>query len=217
MAPLIPVAISLAAKFLPSIIGMFKGDKAEQRAEEVVNIAKVITGQDTPEEIIKILENDAALASQFKDKLIDFQTTIYQEDTKRLESVNQTMRAELANGEKVDNFYQFFLAFWKGGWRPYWGFMSGTAFGVQIFGFMAVIGYSLYKVFNHTGEAKLTLNDVVLIINALATLAGALMATWALALAVLGVAVWKRSDDKKVASGNESPGIFESITGMFKK
>jgi len=88
-------------------------------------------------------------------------------------------------------------------WRPYWGFVSGTAFGIQIFGLMFIMGWAVI--------AKP--EEAAVIIERLAGLASSLMTTWALALAVLGVAVWKRSEDKKAQAGLNPKGIIEALRG----
>ena len=64
------LAMSLAAKFLPSLIGKLTGsDKAEEVAENVVNIATRITGKEDPSEITKALEENPQLALEFQQDL----------------------------------------------------------------------------------------------------------------------------------------------------
>lgn len=48
---LISIAMGLA-QVIPSIVGMFKGKDAEQQAENVVGIAKKITGIDDPQKAV---------------------------------------------------------------------------------------------------------------------------------------------------------------------
>jgi len=55
--------------------------------------------------------------------------------------------------------------------------------------------------------------EAAVIIERLAGLASSLMTTWALALAVLGVAVWKRSEDKQTQAGLNPKGLIESLRG----
>lgn len=65
--PLIPLAISLASQFAPSLIGkLTKSDKAEEIAEKVIGFAKVVTGQGNPEDAIKAIEANPELALQFQ-------------------------------------------------------------------------------------------------------------------------------------------------------
>ena len=70
--PLIGLALSLASKFAPSLIGKLTGsDKAEEVAEKVVDIAKVATGQDDPQEAAKAVEANPEIALQFQRDSID--------------------------------------------------------------------------------------------------------------------------------------------------
>lgn len=67
MAPaLIPIAMQLA-QFAPGIISLLTGsDKAGEVAAKVVDIAKVVTGTDTPEAAVAAIQADPA-------KMMDFQ------------------------------------------------------------------------------------------------------------------------------------------------
>lgn len=65
------IAIELATRFLPGIIGMLKGDKAEAAAKQVIDIAKGVTGKATAEEARDALIADPALAHQYRMRLLD--------------------------------------------------------------------------------------------------------------------------------------------------
>lgn len=113
--PLIALAISLASKFGPSLIGkLTKSDKAEEVAEKVVGFAKIVTGQDDPQEAAKILETNPALALQFQQSLYTYEIGLAQEDTRRLEAVNKTMQAETVSGSVLQKI-----------WRPINGLLFG--------------------------------------------------------------------------------------------
>lgn len=65
--PLIPIALSLAGQFAPAIIKYFtNSDTAATVAGQVVDIAKTVTGTDTPGAAVTALQADPALALQFK-------------------------------------------------------------------------------------------------------------------------------------------------------
>lgn len=65
--PLIPIALSLAGQFAPAIIKYFtNSDTAATVAGQVVEIAKTVTGTDTPEAAVSALQADPALALQFQ-------------------------------------------------------------------------------------------------------------------------------------------------------
>lgn len=70
---MLPIAIELATRFLPSIIGMLKGDKAEDAARQVIDIAKGVTGKGTAEEARDALVADPALAHAYRMRLLDLE------------------------------------------------------------------------------------------------------------------------------------------------
>ncbi len=117
MIPLL--AMSLAAKFLPSLIGKLTGsNKAEEIAENVVNIAKVVTGKEDVSDAAKALEENPQLALEYQQELHTYELGIEQEQTKRLEAVNVTMRAEAVSGSILQRI-----------WRP----INGLLFGITLF------------------------------------------------------------------------------------
>ena len=192
---LIGGAISLASKFAPYLIRKLKGDKAADTAGEILEIAKVATGAETPDKAMKMIESNPEAALKFKEMMINYEAMVIQEDTKRLDIVNQTMRTE------------YETTGWKTGWRPYWGYLSGTMFGVQMLAFSYIGIYAIMK----------TPKEAVEVINAIATLAAALSTTWLLALSVLGLAVHKRSKDKQIAAGIQPISILKTILSKILK
>lgn len=65
--PLIPIALSLAGEFAPAIIKYFtNSDTAAAVAGQVVDIAKTVTGTDTPDAAMAALRADPTLALQFQ-------------------------------------------------------------------------------------------------------------------------------------------------------
>lgn len=67
MIPLVVAGLSLAAKYAPDIVRHFSNsDTAAAVAGRVVDIAKAVTGADTPEDADQVLALDPALAVQFK-------------------------------------------------------------------------------------------------------------------------------------------------------
>jgi len=172
MIPVLPFAMSLAAEFLPSLVGKLAGSNGEQVANAVVAVAKSVTGAETPEAALDAVRANPELAARIEEKLIDLQIVDLQEGTKRLEAVNETMRAELHSTDAYNSR-----------WRATFGYVCAIAFGIQM------IGATIF-IFVQPAQAAV-------VINALAGLAG----LWAMALAVLGVAVHKRSQDKALSAG----------------
>jgi len=181
--PLIPIAIGLAAKFLPDLVGRLAGDGAENVAEGVLNIAKSVTGApDFETAANKLLSGpvDGPLQLDFQKAGYGFQEAMARIDVERLAVVNETMRAEASSRDKYVRR-----------WRPFWGYSTGVAFASLMFGLMIVGGWAVIK--QPTMAAQ--------IINALAGLVSAMFPLWGVALSVLGVSVWKRSDDKAIEAG----------------
>lgn len=64
---LISLALMLAGKFAPDLIKYFtNSDTAGTVAGKVIDIAKTVTGKGTPEEAVDAIQDDPALALQFK-------------------------------------------------------------------------------------------------------------------------------------------------------
>jgi hypothetical protein len=63
----ITIGLALASQFAPSIIKYFtNSDTAGTVAGQVIDIAKTVTGKDTPEAAVEAMKLDPALAIQFK-------------------------------------------------------------------------------------------------------------------------------------------------------
>lgn len=68
----ITIGLALAGQFAPSIIKYFSNsDTAAAVAGQVVDIAKTVTGKGTPEAAQRALQEDPALAIQFKLAVMD--------------------------------------------------------------------------------------------------------------------------------------------------
>ena len=68
MAPLIPIAVSLASKFIPELIGKaLDSDTAEKVATKVMDVAITATGREDPKEALEIWDPDTS--PELKEKL----------------------------------------------------------------------------------------------------------------------------------------------------
>ena len=85
MAPLIPLAISLAAEYVPEIIKYFGGSKSADVAGKVLDIAKQVTGLE-PDDAAKAIALDPNLALQFKQAVLSNELEI-----RRLALAEQTL------------------------------------------------------------------------------------------------------------------------------
>jgi len=125
IAGLIPMALSLAGEFAPTVAKWLGGDRAGEVAENVVGIAKKVTGQEDPANAMEVLRKDPQLALEYQRAVMDYQVRLEEEETKRMNmhldhmnKVNETMQTEVREGRG-----------WKAGWRPF----NGYLFGISIF------------------------------------------------------------------------------------
>ena len=117
MLPLIPLAMSLA-QYAPKLVGWLAGDKAENTAETVIDIAKSVTGFQDPQQATEAIIQNPELQIKFQEQANQYELGLEREYTQQMALINQTMQAEA----KSEHWPQWF-------WRPYWGIVSGTAFG----------------------------------------------------------------------------------------
>ena len=188
---MIGMLTTLALSAAPALGRLFAGDKGEEIGQGVASIAQGLTGEGDQDKAAAALQANPELLVRFNAQINQLAVKELEEETKRLGLVNATMQQELQIGANVQNRMQFFLALWKSGWRPLWGWVSGVAFGVQILGNMVLMCIAVLD----------DSVDAVEVIASLATFNGSLVAIWGFALAVLGVSVHKRSKDKELTTG----------------
>lgn len=112
-----------------------------------------------------------------------------------LAEVNATIRAE---SQSEDAYTRR--------WRPTWGYVTAFTWALQTVAIVACLLGAVWATIQ--GKADV----VTALLTGAASLAGALAVQWSVALAVLGVAVAKRSEDKAVAAGNQpAPGILGAL------
>lgn len=166
----------------PSIAKWLGGDKAEAVVEQVANIAKSVTGQSDVKTAVDAINADPALALEFQKAWLATELALEQEETKRMQMVNETMRAEAQS----EHWPQ-----WS--WRPFWGFASGLAF-LLVAGLCCWLGFDAVRTKDTTA------------IGMIPQLVSAFAALFAIPGAILGVAAWKRGQEKieKVKAGVSS-------------
>lgn len=168
MLPILPIIAGLA-QFAPAILPLLTKDETALRAAEVVSrTARTVTGAPDDGDALRQLNDDPALALQFQQVINEEAIAIYREETKRLEAVNQTIRAEVASADPYVRR-----------WRPTFGYIGAVSFGAMMLGLA-------FTIFADPAEAA-----------NVATAIGSMAGVWTPLMAVLGVAVWTRSQDKK--------------------
>lgn len=184
---------------VPSIVGLFS-EEAGDVAADVVKAGMELTGASTEDEAVHMLKSSPELLAKYEEKVLDIELAFYREDTRRMEIVNTTMRAEIAG-----------TGLWKTGWRPAYGWISAVSFGVTIFGLMGLLAYTVIA----------SPEDLADVVGAIKDVTTVMVSLWTVALTVLGVAVWKRSDDKKIAvkpkSGNALGKAVSGFRDLLKR
>jgi len=169
------------ANFAP-LLGSVIGGPAGGAIGEVVASA---FGTNNTDELENIIKTDPKAAIKLREiesnNLIELQKLKVQEaanvlaaDTSRINSVNKTMQSE---SRSDDN--------WQKHWRPFWGYISGTAFFLEI---MSII-YAIVQMPSQAPE----------VIKALATMD----VFWGVPLAILGISAYHRGKEKRAIAGED--------------
>ncbi len=206
MLPLIPIAISLATKFLPSLIGKLAGDTAGDIAEKVIGIASSITGKADPQEAHDMIMQDPAKQLEFEKAAMNLELELEKERTKKLEIVNQTMQVESKSN-----------SWWQRSWRPFNGFAFGITLFCDYFVSQIIEMIIKYKMDVLKLEA-LTLNvDFVPFAFTWQHIPASVYMLWT---TVLGVAVgsrgWEKVSQAKTQNGGQGLGVKE-VMKLFGK
>jgi hypothetical protein len=184
MVPILPIIAGLA-QFAPAILPLLtKNETAQKAAEAVSRTAKSITGCEREDEALHSLSADPALAARFQQSVNERAIALYREETARLEAVNQTIRAEVASADPYVRR-----------WRPTFGYIGAFSFGAMMLGLA-------YTILVDPAEAA----NVAIAI-------GSMSGIWTPLMAVLGVAVWSRSQDKKPPQVGPLSLLARRITG----
>ncbi len=185
-----PPALKLATELAPGLVRWIAGDdsKAAKAAETAAGVAKALTGEDEEARAVAALKADPSLLLQFTQAANDFAVRMRELDVEQLRTVNETFRKEVTSGD----------AFVRR-WRPTFGYIVSLTWSIQF----AAIAYAMVA----TPEYAKELVEAVV----------ALTPMWGIALAVLGVNVVKRSQDKEVAAGFQpQPGLIQKVFGGAK-
>ena len=193
-----PISIALGiAKFAAPKLGKWLfGDDGEKVANEVVGIAKSVTGEDDAAAAAEVLKKNPDLLIQFQKRAAELEISFLEEETKRMRIVNETMRSEAQAG---DTYVRR--------WRPTIGYVVAGQLGLLgIAVFVAVVGSTI--------AAFMGRPDVVqALLDGLSTLMTSLTAILGIELTVLGVNIAQRSKDKQVATGiDPGPGLIGALT-----
>lgn len=184
-----PILAALA-QLAPSILGLFNSDDkttADKVGGVLTAAATAVSGKPTPEEALEVIKGDPMLLERFRADVERQSVEIYRSETDRLTQVNKTMRVEATSKH----------AFVRN-WRPYIGYVVGTALGVQLIG-LTIMPFAIP---NSLGQVAQVLT--------------AALPLWAVACTLLGVQAAKRSNDKQVAAGQAPASGLAAVVNAFK-
>jgi hypothetical protein len=122
-----------------------------------------------PEAAIKLREAELRHKERLEEIALERTRLDTQKEITALQEVNTTMRTEA----KSEHWAQW-------GWRPYWGFISGTAF-LAVCIFVCVLGYQAIK-----GGNPQAIGTIPMIVGAFTTL-------FAIPGGILGISAWGRN------------------------
>lgn len=179
----VSMVIGAALEVVPWLVRWAKGDKAGDMADRVAGVARNITGQADATAAMEAIKKDPQLTLQFQQQVNQIIVAELDAENRQLESINATMRAEATSGDKFVSR-----------WRPTFGYIVSLTWLAQ----MAALTWVTVR---HPEQAAVVL-----------TAAAGLSVMWSVALAVLGVQVVKRSQDKQVAAGQPvGPGLLGAL------
>lgn len=140
-------------------------------------LARLVAGAGPDDDLDQVAETimaDPALMVRMEELSMQRESNLLDNETRRIEAVNATMRAEAG---AVDP--------WTRRWRPYWGFVAGTCWGLLA---LALVITILIAAFG--GDAALESIPVI------AEAFEAMFVFWGVAGAVLGITAWTRGQEK---------------------
>jgi hypothetical protein len=169
MIPAIPIIMALAQAVGPSVVGLLTGSKTAGKAAEMISqTARALTGASTDDAALEILKDNPAKMIEYKAAMNEHAATMYAEETKRLEMVNETMRVEY---ESADPYVRRM--------RPTFGY---AMIFCMVLMFITATGVMLFS----------SVEKAIQVIIAYSSMQWIIVA----GLAALGVYIKKRSDDK---------------------
>lgn len=189
MEPLSVIAAAQGiARFVPGVVRFFRGERAADVAQKLVDTALDITGVNDSRAAEKTLAENVELQIRLQQLMQPVILAELEAETARLIAVNETMRAEYGSDDKFVKR-----------WRPFFGYIVSLTWLAQ----MLALGWVIIA---EPAQAP----------GVITAMAGLSM-MWGVALSVLGISVHKRSQDKQVAAGVAPAGVVPAIMARLKK
>jgi hypothetical protein len=190
-----PITIVAAlAKVVPAVVGLFKGRGAEKNAEKAIEVAKQLTGIDDPATAVDALVKDPDALVEFQKAMLEHAVKMREADVKQIDIINQTIRAETVSKDGYNRR-----------WRATFGYCVSFAWAYLFFGMVTIAGWAvIWETEKAAG-----------IIASMAEMVSSTFPLWGIALSVLGVTVYKRSQEKAMAAGIDGGGLLDGVAKLF--
>ncbi len=184
----LPALLLAIAELAPIVMRAAGKDSEASVVESGVALARRLSGKEDPDAALEAIRANPEMLLKFQLSMNEVTAAELAAETERLKQVNETMRAEIQSG---DPFVRRA--------RPGFIWAMSASWSIQ----MLAISISIVSEPDKTGQ--------------LISAASGLTGMWAVALAVIGVYVKARSDDKKLAAGESAPSMLESVGALFKR
>jgi len=168
-----------AAPLLGSMLGGPAGGTAGTLIADALGV------EEKPEAIEQALQQDPKAAAKLRQVEIENRTELrrakIEADTHDLATINKTIRAEAASNDAYVRR-----------WRPTYGYCTAVTWVLQSAAIVAAIVAAAFFYPESAGQ----------ILGGVASLMGALVTMWGIALSILGINIRQRSQDKETAAGH---------------
>ena len=170
-----PITMALGlAQYVPKLVGWIAGDKGEEVAGKVLDVAMSVTNGATPYDAVDMITDNPEMQIKFRELAGELELGLEREHTQQLAIVNTTMQTE----SKSEHWPQY-------SWRPFWGFTSGIAF-LTVCILICTLAYK--AVMEGSADAMAMIPQIITTFTTLFAIPGA----------ILGISAWGRNKMKVV-------------------
>lgn len=184
-----PVSILMGVGTLvPGVLRWLGRDNAAEVAEKAIGMAKSVAGVDDGQQALDAIRANPELLVRYQESMNAIVMAQIDSEVRQLEAINNTMRAEYASADPYVRRA-----------RPTWLYVTAFTWALQAIALLvAVIFYPSLAASVIQAVSELT-------------------SMWGVALAVIGVAIKSRSDDKARQQGQAVPNTFQALANVFNR
>jgi hypothetical protein len=126
MAPLLAAALPTLFKALPKLAGLFKGNKAADAVQDVLNIGKDVLGLGTEDEVLQALAQDPQQLRLFQEAVMADKYRLDEMYLGDKANARDMQKAALAQDDLFSKRFIYYLAIW-------WSFFAAIYIGCVSF------------------------------------------------------------------------------------